>query len=93
MKNILAVAIAIIICILMIWGLSSLPDVPAETISNTKTHEITGNYFLYRTTNSQEYLTFLENFDEEKFEIIDISTSMEAYKSGEFYIITYREKK
>lgn len=92
MKALLAPLIAIVICILLIFGLQPLLESEPETISNSQTQNHPGTYFLYRTEDSQEYLTFLENFDEERFEIIDISTSMQAYKSGEFYIITYREK-
>ena len=93
MKALLGPLIAIVICMLLMVGLSPLLESEPETISNSQVQDNPGTYFLYRTEDSQEYLTFWENFDEERFEIIDISTSMQAYKSGEFYIITYREKK
>lgn len=56
--------------------------------------ESAGNYYLFRTLFVEEYFDFLENFDENKYEIVDISTSMNSggYGSGEFYIVTYKVK-
>ena len=64
-----------------------------ETIhSETTTQTTTGSYSLFRTTEVQDYLNFLETFDDTKYEIVDISTSMSIGTgvSGEFYIVTYR---
>jgi len=62
------------------------------TIISEKTQEIAGNYFLYKTVDAQEYLSFLEDFDETNYEIVDISTSMTVfgYGSDEFYMVTYK---
>ena len=64
-----------------------------ETITSEKTQTVVGSYSLFKTTDVQEYLTFLENFDESKYEIIDISTSMDVgvYGSDEFYMVTYKK--
>ena len=64
-----------------------------ETITSDKTETVVGSYSLFRTKDVQEYLSFLENFDETKYEIVDISTSMNTagYGSGEFYIVTYKK--
>lgn len=53
-----------------------------------------GKYFLFRTADVEEYLNFLEKFDDSEFEIIDISTSYHVHRKGsdEFYMITYRAK-
>lgn len=63
-----------------------------ETIHSETTQTSVGSYSLFRTTEIQEYLSFLEEFDETKFEIVDISTSMSVsgYGSDEFYIVTYK---
>ena len=63
-----------------------------ETINSEKTETSVGSYSLFRTRDVQEYLNFLENFDETKFEIVDISTSMMVTSQGsnEFYIVTYK---
>ena len=60
-----------------------------KTISNESQ-----TIFLYQTENVQEYFNFLENFDESKYEIVDISTSLNlsfnGHGSDEFYMITYK---
>lgn len=63
-----------------------------ETIHSEKTQTAVGSYSLFRTTEVQEYLSFLEKFEATKFEIVDISTSMYVYANGssEFYIVTYK---
>ena len=52
-----------------------------------------GEYYLFETTKPEEYLEFLEKFDEEKYEIVDISTSLNVYLDGsdEFYMVTYKK--
>lgn len=64
-----------------------------EIIQSETVQETVGSYYLYKTFDVQKYLSFLENFDETKYEIVDISTSMQSesyYESGEFYMITYK---
>lgn len=63
-----------------------------ETIRNETTKKSVGSYSIFRTSDVQEYLSFLEEFDETKFEIVDISTCMKITLQGpnEFYIVTYR---
>lgn len=63
-----------------------------ETIHSEKTQTVVGSYSVFKTTEAQEYLSFLENFDATKFEIVDISTSMCVRVDGsdEFYIVTYK---
>ena len=65
-----------------------------ETITSEKTETVVGSYSIFRTTEVEKYLNFLENFDETKYEIVDISTSMEGisfYGSDEFYMVTYKK--
>ena len=52
-----------------------------------------GDYYLFETTKSQEYLEFIATFNNDEYEIIDISTSLNVYFRGsdEFYMVTYRK--
>lgn len=52
-----------------------------------------GKYYLFETTKPEEYLEFLEEFDQEKYKIVDISTSSHVYFRGsdEFYMVTYKK--
>ena len=73
--------------------LSGCSTEKSETIHSETTQKSIGSYFLFRTQDAQEYLSFLENFDETKYEIVDISTSLygiRMYGSDEFYIVTYK---
>ena len=67
--------------------------IQSESVVETRV-ETAGNYYLFKTQYIQEYFKFLENFDENIYEIVDISTSMYTggYGSGEFYIVTYKVK-
>lgn len=93
--TILFAIFALFIVIIIVFGASSEPRteiIQSETIESTI--ESNGKYYLFRTEDVQEYFNFLENFDEIKYEIIDISTSMHYHMKGsdEFYIVTYKAK-
>ena len=65
-----------------------------QTIHVDETAE-TARYYLFQNNDANQYLQFLENFDEEKFEIVDISVSCGQYISTEndiLYSVTYRSK-
>ena len=67
----------------------------SEIIQSESGIESNGIYYLFRTEEAQEYFKFLENFDESKYEIVDISTSMRGTwhnGSSTFYIVTYKAK-
>ena len=51
-------------------------------------------FFIFETDDAQEYLRFLKNFDEDKYEIIDISTGWagQAYNNYDYYMVTYKSK-
>ena len=86
-KRIIALFCSMLVVTVLLSGCSSIEE--SETIHS----ETTGSYSLFRTQDVQEYLSFLENFDETKYEIVDISTSLygtRAYGSDEFYIVTYK---
>ena len=95
-----ALAVLLVVCIVLL--LSGCSKVAEDAVTNVQpNHEIVhststvyaeGSYHLFKTESEQEYLNFLENFDETLYEIVDISTSMNAgfNGSGEFYMVTYR---
>ena len=65
-----------------------------QTIHVDETAE-TARYYLFQNNDANQYLQFLENFDEEKYEIVDISVSCGQYISTEdgiLYSVTYRSK-
>ena len=86
-KRIIALFCSMFVMTVLLSGCSK-----TETIHSETTQTSVGSYFVFRTTEIQDYLSFLEDFDETKFEIVDISTSMCVYGHGsdEFYIITYK---
>lgn len=58
--------------------------------SNATTSIIqSGNYHLFRTHSSEEYLKFLETFDYSSYEIIDITVSASSIWN---HAITYKTK-
>ncbi len=48
-------------------------------------------YYLYKTREQSEYLSFYSSFDFDTYEIVDISTRLSTYFYGESYVITYRK--
>lgn len=85
--------ITLLIAIVMIATLFTGCGEETKTINSKKEVSVVGSYSLFQTTDVQEYLTFLETFDESKYEIVDISTSITAdygYGSSEFYMVTYK---
>lgn len=69
------------------------------TLSNAETQaQVTGvetfsNVLVYKTKKVEEYLTFLENFDERNNEILGVIASMYTgvYTSYDFYMVTYKK--
>lgn len=89
----LALFVSILLIIMVFTGCSDTTKI----IHSDKTQveyavEVTGSHILFQTQNVQEYLNFLDNFDETKYEIVDISTSMttSVHGSTEFYMVTYK---
>ena len=90
-KRIIALFCSMLVVAVLLSGCS--PTDKSETIHSERTQTSVGSYSLFRTEDAQEYLSFLENFDETKYEIVDISTSLHgsrAYGSDEFYVVTYK---
>lgn len=92
MKRRIIESLSVVLMItILLCGCESTP--PEPTIINGETDQTTvGNYSVFRTQYVQQYLDFLKNFDETKYEIVDISTSYSYYVKGsdEFYIVTYK---
>jgi len=91
-KRFITFLLAIVMVATLMVVFTSCGD-STDTIISEKTESVVGDYLLFRTRDVQEYLSFLEEFDETKYEIVDISTSMttSGYGSGEFYIVTYKK--
>ena len=51
-----------------------------------------GTYFFFATKSEEAYVEFLERFDKDKYEIIDISVQGPTFKVDAFYMITYTKK-
>lgn len=66
---------------------------PSTVVQATKTQKVAGRYFLFKTKSEQEYLNFLESFDETKYKIVDISISVQesAFATREYYMVTYKK--
>lgn len=90
-KRFITLLLAIVMVITLLVVFASCDNTNTNTITSTKTE--VGSYSIYQTKESQKYLNFLEEFDETKYEIVDISTSMNTagYGSGEFYMVTYKK--
>ena len=66
---------------------------PTTVVQATKTQKVAGKYFLFKTKSEQEYLNFLEAFDESKHKIVDISICVQAgaFSTTEYYMVTYKK--
>ena len=64
-------------------------DTPIDVKKNT------GKVSLFRTTNVNQYCSFLANIDKRRYEILGTTTSMytTTYGNGTFYMVTIREIK
>lgn len=71
-----------------------------STVSHSVTEETTnpdvqvGSYLIFKADNAEEYLEFLTNFDESKYEITNISTFVRETAmtySDDYYMITYKK--
>ena len=67
-----------------------------EETSHLEELSESSRYFIYKTNDTERYLLFLENFDDSKYEIVDISISRHDYTDSshkdESYFVTYRYK-
>lgn len=74
-KRIITFFCSTLVVTVLLSGCSTSTE-KSETIHSETTQTSVGSYSLFRTQDVQEYLNFLENFDETKYEIVDISTSL-----------------
>ena len=51
-----------------------------------------GTYFFFSTKSKYAYVEFLERFDKDKYEIIDISVQGQTFRSCAVFMITYTKK-
>ncbi len=92
MKRIFLV-VAMIVLILSLVGCDS-DTRKSETITSSK--EAVGSYSLFQTDDVDEYLRFLEEFNVDKYEIVNIDTLIRetglSY-NDDYYMITYKKIK
>ena len=86
-KRVITLLLAIVKIATLFTGCSGETS---ETITSEKTATVVGSYAVFQTEWVQEYLDFLENFDETKYEIVDISASPGGVYTAEFYMVTYK---
>ena len=87
-KRSIALLVVFLVVAMLCTACSSKKN--SDNIQRTQT---VGDYTLFQTLDAQEYLNFLDNFDETKYEIVNISTSLndgDIYGNDEFYMVTYR---
>lgn len=85
MRKRFAMLIVFVLLTLVLTACSS-----ETTIKSSNITEMPGRYHLFQTYSSDEYLNFLENFDEAKYDIVDITVGHAHYDFS--YAITYKDK-
>lgn len=93
-KTILFIAIIFAILVLIIMGAGKYIITKTSIIPYINEHGLEGPYYLFRTSNAEEYLKFLSELEKQNVEVIDISTGCEGrgnLDSGAYYFITYKK--
>ena len=80
MKKKFVLLITILLLVLLLTACSS----------STITSSSVGDYHMFSTSDVDEYLNFLENFDDSAYEIVDISVTNSS--SGRPHSVTYKNK-
>lgn len=87
---------ALVIAVLLVLTLAACGSQTATTVTSGNTQTEEGGYLLFKTRSDVEYLSFLEEFNYEKYEIVNISTVMKHTlgnaQLGESYMVTYKVK-
>lgn len=79
-KKIISIIFIVIISLSLLCGCNG--TINQEDVTETKT----GMYEVYYTTSDKEYLNFINNLDEEKYEIFDVT------HSHSHWYVTYKVK-
>lgn len=93
MKRKILALLIVLLSVVNINGCGHSTKVTQSTV-NLPEYATSGNYFLYETKDRMKYLSFLENMDYDKYEIIDISIGY--YGTGfdgdyvNHYAVTYK---
>lgn len=83
-KKFFAVLIFLLMTACLLSGCSSSKVTSSSVDGNV------GNYHMFETSDINEYLNFLENFDDSAYDIVDISITNNS--SGRPYRITYKNQ-
>lgn len=76
-----AVALGMVCVIILIIACNPVNNgtIRSQTLQGTE-----GSYYVFYTNSTKKYVNFLENFDEEKYEIVDIN------KDDGLWNVTYK---
>ena len=88
-NNIIGFIIAAILVILIFYGSGVMQ--PTTTYSDSaglNNEESVGAHCLFTAHNEQDYLNFLNNFDETKYEMVSIDITNSNYNT--YYHVTYK---
>jgi len=87
----LVIIVAVLACLTGCGNSNNTTEVPSDVAEVT----VQGKYSLFETESQAEYLEFLEELDNNKYEIVDISISRTVSNIGSlyrnYYVITYAE--
>ncbi len=92
-KRIIAVLLVILPLFTVVGcGTNFIENIKLQN-EETQKEETACNIYIYKTTVTEEYISFLENFDESNNEILGVTTSMYTgpYTSLWFYMVTYKK--
>lgn len=98
MKRSIAILLAFFLMLIVVsCGSSNSSEILTLPSTNSQAEELliepANNVIVYQTKVVEEYLAFLESFDESNNEILGITTCMYtgAYTSSDFYMVTYQK--
>lgn len=93
MKRFFLVAIMVVLVFSLV-GCSSSENEQKNDTSTVTSSVAEGSYMLFQTDEIEEYLSFLEDFDESKYEIVNIDTLIRETTfsySDDYYMVTYKK--
>lgn len=79
----------ILLISLLLFALSLTSCTSETTITPPPPKENTNNYFVFQSKKSDDYIQFLETFDNSMYEIVDISVGFSKFDYT--YAITYKK--
>lgn len=87
-------AVVMIILVFSLVGCGSSQNEQKNVTSTVTSSVAEGSYMLFQTDEVEEYLSFLEEFDESQYEIVNVDTLIRetAFSyNDDYYMITYKK--